>query len=432
MAILSELHEQSGGVMRFRHPPGSWLTRNRAIRYWVLHLHHIDSDHGPGADGNQGWIAGAGTRSMILVGKGTPAPSTTVTAPRNVSTAAAASLAVAAWTMAKGTSGPTVSPIPRTSAKPTAESIASVGRLRPPPKATPASPSARASMVATTPARSKRTSWRTGALGRWRSGFSSKSLGPPSAATIRAKRSAAAPESRACAAVIAAAAWSWTTPPSIRSSAASASVTSRSPGSSASPVRTWMASRTSSALPAVRPRHSFMSVSRAEHGKPAPCATSTSSRASSRADSSENETDLVADTSGGMLVDHGTVQVMMAEAAAGFGHRPGERDRLLTRQAIEEHRHRERGGLTLGDPLAGQPVDELGDLVRTQRAAIALLADDLLRQDHASSPRDREHETTIEMLGAALRARSEPSMATPRARPRSSSARNRGPCFDRG
>ena len=28
MAILSELHAWSGGVMRSRHPPGSWLTRN--------------------------------------------------------------------------------------------------------------------------------------------------------------------------------------------------------------------------------------------------------------------------------------------------------------------------------------------------------------------------------------------------------------------
>ena len=28
MAILSEVHEWSGGVMRFRHPPGLWSTRN--------------------------------------------------------------------------------------------------------------------------------------------------------------------------------------------------------------------------------------------------------------------------------------------------------------------------------------------------------------------------------------------------------------------
>ena len=32
VAILSELHEWSGGVMRFRHPPGSWLTRNCTVR----------------------------------------------------------------------------------------------------------------------------------------------------------------------------------------------------------------------------------------------------------------------------------------------------------------------------------------------------------------------------------------------------------------
>ena len=39
------------------------------------------------------------------------------------------------------------------------------------------------------------------ALGRWRSGASSRSAGPPSAATIRAKRSAAAPDSSAAARV---------------------------------------------------------------------------------------------------------------------------------------------------------------------------------------------------------------------------------------
>ena len=55
----------------------------------------------------------------------------------------------------------------------------------------------------------------------------------------------------------------------------------------ARPVNTSIASRTSRAFPAVRPRHWLMSVSNAEQRSPAPFATSTSVRASSRVASND-------------------------------------------------------------------------------------------------------------------------------------------------
>ena len=73
------------------------------------------------------------------------------------------------------------------------------------------------------------------------------------------------------------------TPPSTSSSALNATVTSRRRGSGVAPVRWSIDSRTSTALPAVRPRTWFMSVSSAEVGFPLPVPISTIARASSRA-----------------------------------------------------------------------------------------------------------------------------------------------------
>ena len=128
-------------------------------------------DHGPGGKRGQGRIASGrdvldDTCGCSISG----AASRTWTALRSSSAAAAASLSVAACTMANGASGPTASPMPRTSARPTLGSIGSVTRWRPPPRPTTASPSARASIAATVPDRSRCTAWRTGASGRWRSG----------------------------------------------------------------------------------------------------------------------------------------------------------------------------------------------------------------------------------------------------------------------
>ena len=76
---------------------------------------------------------------------------------------------------------------------------------------------------------------------------------------------------------------SGSTPPSASSSALSASVTSRSRSSLAAPVRWSIDSRTSTALPAVRPSTRSMSVRSAAVGRPLPSATSTIARASSSA-----------------------------------------------------------------------------------------------------------------------------------------------------
>ena len=104
----------------------------------------------------------------------------------------------------------------------------------------------------------------------------------PSRRTARPPR----PLSSASAAAARAAAASGCNPPSTSSSAHSASVTSSRRGSRAAPVRWSIDSRTSTALPAVRPSTWFMSVSSATVGSPLPTATSTIARASSRARSS--------------------------------------------------------------------------------------------------------------------------------------------------
>jgi hypothetical protein len=48
--------------------------------------------------------------------------------------------------------------------------------------------------------------------------------------------------------------------------------------------------------------------------------------------------------------------------------------------AAEEHGHGERRGLALGDRAIGDAAHEGRDLVRRERPAVALRADDLLRQ----------------------------------------------------
>ena len=112
-----------------------------------------------------------------------------------------------------------------TSASPTAGSIVSSTCRRPPPSSTTINPSDRASTRATNPAASGVTASSTGARERWRSGRSTRSRGPPSAAIMRAKRSAAAPELRALSTAAEAVARSRANPPSTRSSLASVVVT---------------------------------------------------------------------------------------------------------------------------------------------------------------------------------------------------------------
>src|SRR5688500_14295288 len=216
-------------------------------------------------------------------GVGSPAPSPTRTAARSAASAAAKPASSRACTTASGWSGPTCAPTGAISASPTAGSMRSDSVARLPPSPVITSPTARQSMPATTPARSGATARTTGAASRCSAGRSRRSPGPPSSATMRAKRSAAAPESRAWRAAVRAASSSAASPPWTSSEAASASVTSCRRGSRAAPVRYSTDSSTSSALPALEPSTWSMSVSSATVGRPAPPATSTSARASSSA-----------------------------------------------------------------------------------------------------------------------------------------------------
>ena len=87
---------------------------------------------------------------------------------------------------------------------------------------------------------------------------------------MRPKRSAAAPEISAVSTRRRASLASDASPASINASAESAMTTSRKRHSTGSPRNSASASATSTALPAVRPRHWFMSVSKALQRRPAP------------------------------------------------------------------------------------------------------------------------------------------------------------------
>src|SRR3954470_7023087 len=171
-------------------------------------------------------------RRSRIAGVSAGGSSPTVNAARRAATAASASASVRAWTIASGRSaGPTRSPGAATSLSPTAWSTSSASWRRPPPRATTARPTARTSIACTTPPRSGVAATMRTAAGRCASGFSRRSAGPPSAATIFAKRSAAAPLRRASAG---------SAPsilPSRSSSRESSMVTSTSRGSLAAPVR---------------------------------------------------------------------------------------------------------------------------------------------------------------------------------------------------
>ena len=108
-------------------------------------------------------------------------------------------------------------------------------------------------------------------------------------------------------------------------------------------------------------------------------------RAARRHDRRQHQAHLVADAAGRVLVENRTVQIAPGEAGTGSGHGVGERDSLRAAHAVEENGHGERRHLALGDAPAGQPRDELGDLALIERAAVALLTNDFLRQSHAAT-----------------------------------------------
>ena len=192
----------------------------------------------------------------------------------------------AAWTRASGVSGSTAAPRPIRLSRPTAWSIASEARRRPPPSSTTARPRPRVSMPATKPSRPAATSATCGAPARWASKRSRKPVGPPRAATMRSKRSAAAPNSKASAMRSAPSASSVAMPPSTRSSAPSATVTSQSRLSTMSPAGSGRRSPSRARCRRRSASGSFMSVTSARVRQPAPFATCVRLPASASASSS--------------------------------------------------------------------------------------------------------------------------------------------------
>jgi hypothetical protein len=59
-------------------------------------------------------------------------------------------------------------------------------------------------------------------------------------------------------------------------------------------------------------------------------------------------------------------------------HRPGQRDALVQRHALEEHGHGESRGLALGDRAGCQALNEGLDLGGGKRDPVTLLTDDFL------------------------------------------------------
>jgi len=84
-----------------------------------------------------------------------------------------------------------------------------------------------------------------------------------------------------------------------------------------------------------------------------------------------------------MLVEQRAVEreVGPVEHLARALHRAGQRRRLGARHAAEEDRHGEGGDLPLGDRAVAEAAQEGGDLGGVELDAVALAADDLLRQD---------------------------------------------------
>src|SRR6185503_1323069 len=81
-----------------------------------------------------------------------------------------------------------------------------------------------------------------------------------------------------------------------------------------------------------------------------------------------------------MLVEDWPVEARPVEDRPGVAHGKGERHGLAARHAIEEDCHRQGGDLPFADRAFGQPFHHEGDFVGLERLAVALLANDFLRQ----------------------------------------------------
>ncbi len=110
----------------------------------------------------------------------------------------------------------------------------------------------------------------------------------------------------------------------------------------------------------------------------------------------EDQRDLVADAAGGVLVDLGAGQVLQVDDFAGAHHGVRQPRRFLGGHAAPEDGHEQGGGLVVGELAVGDAAREELDLVLGQRAAVALLDDDVLgkKEDMEELRADRSLEPT--------------------------------------
>jgi len=99
----------------------------------------------------------------------------------------------------------------------------------------------------------------------------------------------------------------------------------------------------------------------------------------------QNQADLVADPAGAVLVQHRPMLAQRApvEHPAGIAHRQGQRHRLVFRHAAKKHRHGKGRRLRIHHASVGQAGHERADVAAGQHPAIALRAQQFLRQHHA-------------------------------------------------
>ena len=100
-------------------------------------------------------------------------------------------------------------------------------------------------------------------------------------------------------------------------------------------------------------------------------------QAAGRGDGRDQEAGLVADAAGGVLVDGDFAEAGGRELFAGVAHGEGEGAGFVEREAAQTGGH-EPGGELLGrDGAVGRAGDEEADLAGVERAAVALLADEV-------------------------------------------------------
>ncbi len=100
-------------------------------------------------------------------------------------------------------------------------------------------------------------------------------------------------------------------------------------------------------------------------------------RTACRDQRSQDQRDLVAHTTGRVLVDGRTADTREVEPFARVDHRPGPNGELAGLHPLEVDRHAERGGLLVGDLALRVRVDEPAELRVGEPLAVTLRLDDL-------------------------------------------------------